>query len=170
MDSSWKPRRETFQQTRTRWETCVSTNACEPNTSVRASGRARLRDDYGERWGQGASLTGWQSRWLGVMTTRAAGSTSANWGQPCQTTAIGCWETNVVVLNAPFLAPVDVGVLLEKARGEKSASSRCWLRSPISVTNFETSPRDYFSKVWKLPIFRHCSRKYVNQKEKQNVF
>lgn len=38
------------------------------------------------------------SRWLGVMTTRAAGSTSANWGQPCQTTAIGCWETNVVVL------------------------------------------------------------------------
>lgn len=31
------------------------------------------------------------------MTTRVAGSTSANWGQACQTTAIGCWETNVVL-------------------------------------------------------------------------
>jgi len=32
---------------------------------------------------------------------------------------IGCWETNVVVLDAPLLAPVDVGVLLEKRQEER---------------------------------------------------
>lgn len=72
------------------------------------------------------------SRWLGVMTTCAAGSTSANWGQPCQTTAIGCWETNVVVL--PSTVDGEEFGSRNREKNDRAATSL------ILVTNYDTTP------------------------------
>jgi len=158
VDSQWKSTGEKdrslpaehAEDTRAR----ARASACEP-TSARASERAcaRLRRLW-RAMRPGSKFNRLASRWLGVMTTRAEGSTSANWGQPCQTTAIGCWETNVVVLaTLRSLCSRRWKVLLgkyEKERRERACASSPLTASPAPVANFDTySGENYFPATYK---------------------
>lgn len=86
------------------------------------------------------------------MTTRIAGSTSANWGQACQTTAIGCWETNVVLSTRRSSLPSTESLGAGKRRGNHEWWRRRRLRRLGSIQallylrNFDASPEDYYSR------------------------
>jgi len=93
------PRKRETVSSWTRWRTRVRTNACEPNE--RASERASMcaaADDYGERWGQGASLTGWQADDSESWQRAQRGQRVPIGANRVKRQQIGCWETNVVVL------------------------------------------------------------------------
>lgn len=111
--------------------------ACARVRVNRTSAQERV-DGCGWLWRAmrpGSKFNRLASRWLGVMTTHAAGSTSANWGQPCQTTAIGCWETNVVVLAT--LPSTDDESFAPRNGREEACESSPLTASPAPVANFD---------------------------------